>query len=256
MEDIEAATLDDVRDFFRTYYVPNNAVLTICGDFDPRQTLELVERYFGEIPPGGSPPVVEGNPDLPLRIGETVREEVAADVPLPRVYLAARVPPFTGEHFYPGEVAASILGTGKAARLYRRLVRDRRIAKDVAAFLFPLQMGAGMLLLQATGYPGADPRALEAALGEELDGLVHVEPAELDRAVAMTETHLLREVQRVGRRADLLSMFDQFFDDPGRLSTEVDRLRAVTAEDVERFAAEYLGPDNRAILTYVPRGAE
>ena len=99
MEDIGGATLDDVAEFFRTYYVPNNAALTLAGDIDPPRALALVERYFGEIPAGGPIPPIPGMPALPPRIGETVRAEVVAEVPLPRLYLAGRIPPVDSEGF-------------------------------------------------------------------------------------------------------------------------------------------------------------
>jgi len=256
MEDIGAATLEDVAEFFETFYVPNNAVLTLAGDFDSDSALDLIERYFGEIPSGASIPPLPGEVEIPAVMGDTVREEVVADVPLPRVYLAVRVPPITAEGFHTAEVAATVLGGGKASRLYRSLVREKRVAKDVLAYLFPLQTSASLLLFWVTGYPGADPETLERALLEELEGLASVGQGELDRAVALTETHLMRNLQQVGGRADLLSMFDQTFDDPARLNTEVDRVRAVTRSQVQDFGGEFLGPENRAFLTYIPGDGE
>jgi zinc protease len=252
MEDIGAATLDDVAEFFQTFYVPNNAVLTLAGDFEPDRALSLVDKYFGEIPQGGPIPSIPGNVRLPPVIGETVEVSVVGDVPLPRVYLGARVPPIVEEEFHVAEVAATVLGSGKASRLYRSLVREKRVAKDVLTYLFPLQSGASLLLAWITGYPGSDPKVLTEALIEELEGLSSVTQAELDRAVALTETHLLRRIQRIGERADLLSMFDQIFDDPGRLNSEVERVRAVTRDQIRDFASGYLGADNRALLTYIP----
>jgi len=254
MGDLDAATLDDVATFFAAYYVPSNAVLTVAGDFDSDRTLDLVDAWFGEIPAGAPIPPLPGEPSLPPLIGNTVRDEVVGDVPLPRVIIAMRIPPYSEDGFAVAEVARSVLGTGRASRLYRRLVRERRVAKDVTTYAFPLLTGAGMLLTWATGYPGGKPEELEAALAGELEGLVDVASDEVERAVAVTETDLVRSLERVAERADLLSMFDLYFDDPGRLNTEIDRLRAVTPEQVRAFAAERLGPDNRAVLSYVPGG--
>jgi predicted Zn-dependent peptidase len=236
--------------------VPNNAVLTLAGDFEPGPALKLVDRYFGEIPSGDPIPPLPGIVDIPPTIGQVVREEVVSDVPLPRVYLACRVPPFTADGFQATEVAATVLGSGRSSRLYRSLVREQRIAKDVLAYVFPLHTSASLLLFWVTGFPGQDPGVLERALVEEVEGLSSVNQKELDRAVAMTETHLMRNIQRVGERADLLSMFDQAFDDPARLNDEVERVRAVDREQVRSFVSDYLGPDNRAFLTYIPGGAE
>jgi len=126
------------------------------------------------------------------------------------------------------------------------------MAKDVTSFVFPLTTGAGMLLTWATGFPDGDPAELEAALVAELEGLVSVTGGELERAIALTETGLVRQIEQVGQRADLVSMFDQLFDDPERLNGELERLRAVTPADVSAFVERFLGADNRAILTYVP----
>jgi zinc protease len=255
MEDLDAATLDDVAAFFRTYYVPNNAVLTVAGDFDRSRALDAIDAFFGEIPAGRPIPPVPGDPTVPPLIGSTVRDRVVSDVPLPRVIMAARIPPYSSPDFAVAEVTRGVLGTGRASRLYRRLVRERRVAKDVVAYAFPLLTGASMLLVWVTGYAETPPEELERALADELEALSDVEDAEIERAIAVTETDLVRSLERVGERADLLSMFELYFDDPGRLNRELDRLRAVTSSDVRRFATERLGADNRAVLTYVPEVA-
>lgn len=252
-EDIAAATLDDVAEFFRTFYVPNNAVLTVVGDLEPERALASVEKYFGVLSPGGPIPPFPGNPDLSPTLGGTVRDEVEARVPLPRVYVGFRAPSLKDPAFHVGEVTALILGTGRASRLYRSLVWERKVAKDVSVHLLPLELGASVLLCWITGYPGTSSTDLETALLGELEGLAVVSAEELARAVALAESHFLRELQPVGERADLLSMFDQIFQDPARLNSELDRIRSVSERQVEAFARRYLGPDNRAILAYRPR---
>ena len=252
MEDIDAATLDDVASFFKTFYVPNNAVLTIAGDIDPAEALGQVERYFGDIEPGDPIPPLPGNSDLDPLIGSTVRDHVISDVPLPRVIMAFRVPPYSSPDFAVAEVSRALLGMGRASRLYKRLVRERRVAKGVVTYVFPLLTGASMLLVWATGYPGSNPADLEAAMSEEIDALAGAEQSEVDRAIALTETDLVRTLERVAERADLLSMFDLYFGDPGRLNSELDRLRAVSLDQIRSFAGERLGTDNRAVLVYEP----
>jgi len=187
-------------------------------------------------------------------VGETRRERVEGDVPLPRVYLAGRIPTFTTDRYYDADVAATVLATGKASRLYARLVRGRGIATDVGAYAFPLRTGAGILLVRATGFAHVEAEALEAALVEEVEALDETEERELERAVAMNESGLVRRIERVGERADLLSMFHLYFGDPGRLNSEIDRVRAVDGERLRRFAEERLGPENRVLLSYVPGG--
>jgi zinc protease len=253
IQDIRDVTLGDVSDFFRTYYVQNNPVLTLAGDLDPADALARVDHWFGEIPPGDDPPPIPGETEIEPLIGATVQERVEADVPLPRAYLAARIPPFTDEGFYAADVASSILADGRASRLFRRLVRERKVAKDVVAFALPLTAGRTFLLSWATGFEGSDPDELERALADEVEGLVDVAGHEVERAVALAETRLLRQVEQLSSRADLLSMYQMLFGDAGRLSRELDHLRGVTPDRVRELAEGLLGPENRAILTYLPR---
>ncbi len=254
MADIDAATLEDVEDFFGTYYVPNNAVLTVAGDFEADRAIELIERYFGEIPAGEPIPPIPGTSKIDAVLGKTVSSRVKAEVPLPRVILAFRIPPYTDGAFTTAEVAQAVLGTGRASRLYRRLVRERRLAKDVVTYAFPLLTGAAMLLVWATGFPDTSIEDLEAGLAGEVEGLADVTPEEVARAVALSETDIVHALERMGERADLLSMFDLYFDDPARLNGEIARLRSVTAADVRSFASERLVERNRAVLVYEPGG--
>jgi len=255
MADIDAATLDDVASFFRTYYVPNNAVLTVAGDIEPAAALELIRRQFGEIPAGAAPPPIPGRTELPPKLGATVRDHVVAEVPLPRLIMSFRVPPFSADDFAVAEVSRALLGMGRASRLYRSLVRERRVAKSVVTYIYPLLTGASTILTWATGYPETDLDALEKAMSEEIEGLAEAQQSEVDRAIALVETDLVHSLERVATRADLLSMFDLYFDDPGRLNRELDRLRAVTVDQIRAFAREHFGDDNRAVLTYAPKGA-
>ncbi len=254
MEDLDAASLEDVEQFFRTYYAPNNAVLTLCGEFDPARARERVAAYFGEIPAGPPVPPLPGRTELPPVLGAEVRDVVEQDISLPRLYLAHRIPAYGSDGFYPAAVASYILAWGKASRLYRSLVRERRLAQDVVAYSFPIVVGSAMLVIWATAPPGVEPQRLEAALLEEIAGLATIQDAEVERAVHLLEARRLIDLQRVDERADLFSMYAMLFEDPDRINTELDRLRSVTTDDVRRFAERYLGGDNRAFLVYVPRG--
>jgi zinc protease len=254
MEDLDAASLEDVEEFFRTYYVPNNAVLTLAGDFHSAGALSLIERYFADIPAGAEPPPLPADASVPQKLGETVREHVVSEVPLPRLIMAFRVPPYSSDDFAVAEVSRALLGMGRASRLYRRLVRERRVAKSVVSYVYPLLSGASMMLVWATGYPGGELAVLEAAMTEELEALAGAEQPEVARAIALAETDLVHTLERVSGRADLLSMFELYFDDPDRLNRELDRLREVTVDQIRAFAAERLGADNRAVLTYQPAG--
>ena len=258
MADLDAASLDDVRDFFETYYAPNNAVLTLCGDFDRAEALRLVERWFGPIPRGKPIPPLAGRPTLePFKLGGEVRR-VAGGVPLPRVYAAYRIPVYGTPEYYAADVATELLAGGKSARMYRHLVREQRIARSVSAFLLPVVTGASAFIARVNGGAGEDVAAMERAMVDEIERLATepIDPAELERAITGLEARHVFDLQKVNERADQISMLTTYFDDPGLINTELDRYRAITADDVRRFVAEYLTEDNRVILTYLPDAAE
>ncbi|HYH78421.1 MAG TPA: pitrilysin family protein [Longimicrobium sp.] len=255
MEHLDATSLDDVRDFFQTYYAPNNGVLTLCGDFDPAEARRLIERWFGPIPRGPAIPPLPGTPVLdPLKLGTEVRETRRGQVPLPRVYVGWRIPAYGTPDYYAADVASELLAGGKSARLYRELVRGRRLARSVAAFVLPVVTGASALIARGNVPAGEDPAILERAMRDEIARLAGggVDAAEVERAVTGLEARHVFDLQKVNERADQLSQLTTYFDDPGLINTELERYRAVTADDVRRFAAEYLGDDNIVVLTYLP----
>jgi zinc protease len=257
MGDLTAASLDDVRQFFATYYTPDNAVLTIAGDFDPAEAKSLIERYFGPIPRGrGKPPL----PDLslPARFDSPPREVVPDDVRVPRVYIAFRSPPYGSDLYYPASVAGAVLGMKKGSRLHRSLVRDQQLASEANAFTFDLAKGSDLLIVDVTARPGVSADDLERAVVAEIDRFMVEGPseAEVERAVALIETEFVSKLQSAGDRADTLSMFATYLGDPSRINTHVDRFRAVTASEVARFARERLGVANRATLVYEVKAAD
>jgi len=254
MEDLDAASLEDVETFFSTYYRPNNAVLTLCGDFEEPRALELVDRWFGDIPAGAPVPPIPGRTGIPTVLESPVRAVVEQDLSLSRVYRAYRIPPYGDPEWYPAGVAAHVLAWGKASRLNRRLVRERRLAQDVVAYAFPIVVGAAMLVVWATARPGVDVEELERALDAEIADLAGVTDEEVTRAIRLIEARQLDELQKVDERADQLSMFTCLFDDPGLINTELERVRAVRAGDIRDLAARHLAPGGAATLIYVPQG--
>ena len=253
MEDLDAASLEDVAAFFRTYYAPNNAVLAVAGDVDPAQVRKWVELYFGDIPANRAIPAL-GDMSLPAVLGAEVREVVEDRVPLPRHFFAFRAPILGDPRFDALEVAAQILAGGKGSRLYRRLVRDEKIAQDVSFFSLGLIGGASIAAGQATVRPGIDPAVVERAFEEELErlGREPVTDDELVRARALIETFELEALQRTDERADRLAMYATLLDDPDMINRQLGRYLAVTAADIQAVAAEVLRPDNRVVLTYMP----
>ncbi|GJG85822.1 zinc protease [Gemmatimonadetes bacterium T265] len=254
MTDLDAASLDDVRQFFATYYTPDNAVLTVAGDFESGEAKRLIEELYGPIPRGvGRPPLPPM--ELPATFGRTLREEVADDVQLPRVLLAFRIPPFGTEAHYVAEMAAAVLGVRQGSRLVRALVREQQVASDVHAFTYDLPKGADLLVVDAVARPGVSAAQLEAAVAAEVERMRAggVTAEELERARALVESGFVVALQSAGDRADQISRFACYFGDPSLVNAQVARYQAVTAEQVTAFAREQLSEDNRAYLVYVPR---
>jgi predicted Zn-dependent peptidase len=253
MEDLDAASLDDVKAFFRTYYAPNNAVLSLVGDVDPAEARAWVTRYFANIPPNPAIPPL-GDLSLELTLGGERRTIVEAAVPLPRVYIAFRAPVFGDHRLDALEVASQILAGGKGSRLHTRLVRQDRIAQDVVLFTLGFTGGASVSAGWATARPGIPIERVEAVLNEELEKVATelVTDDEMVRARALVETDELGALQRVEERADRLSMYATLFDDPGLIDRMLERYLAVTPEAIREAAAAVFRPENRAVVTYLP----
>jgi len=254
MDDLSAASLDDVAQFFATYYTPDNAVLSIAGDFDKAETRKLIVDYFGPIPRGkGKPPLPPM--DLPPVFGERRRELVYDNVSLPRLFMAFRSPVFGSEEYYAASVTSALLGLRRGSRLHRSLVRERQIAADVSAFTFDLAKGTDLLVVDVTARPETSASQLEEEVEREIDRLHSdgASEAEVRRAIALIETDLTASLQSAGERADRLSMFATFFKEPRLINEQASRYAGVTVEQVNRIISERFGDDNRANLIYVPK---
>jgi zinc protease len=253
MDDIAAATLEDVRGFFRTYYTPNNAVLTLAGDIEPAAALERAEAWFGEIPPGPPvPPVVV--PRLPM--GGERREVLEDDVRLPRVYIAFRGPDYGDRLWYAADLLSAVLAGGKSSPLYRDLVYDRQIAQDVGASVAPYEKG-GTFMLVATARPGVDIAVLEDALlgYAAAAAAAPPDPADLERARNRMLTDIYGGLQKLDGIADLFSQFATYFDDPAGVADEASRYLRIAPEDLVEYASTYFKESERAVVRVVPREA-
>jgi predicted Zn-dependent peptidase len=254
MADLDAATLEDAQDFFRTYYAPNNAVLSVVGDIDPEQTLAWIEKYFGSIPShdGKRPPrdgrTVDRDGSAPMR------QHLVAEVPS-RALMAAYLLPLDGtRESNAADLALTILGSGESSRLYNRLVRHDRSAVGAGFGLLRLAGAPSLGWLDAKTSGDATVEAVEAAVDEELARFAAEGPtaAELERAQAQIEREWLDRLDTVHGRADELCRFAVLFGDPKRLDSALAEVLDVTAEEVRAVAERYLTPDNRAVLTYEP----
>jgi predicted Zn-dependent peptidase len=254
MADLDAASLDDVSQFFRLHYAPNNAVVTVVGDVEPDQVRAWVSRYFGAIPANPNLPAFLPDMSLPPTLGGETRVVIPDRVPLPRIFWAFRAPVYGDHRLDALDMAGQILAGGKGSRLHRRLVREERLAQDVALFTMGCVGGASLSAGWATARPGVDLERLEAVYWEELERIARepVSTDELERARALTEADELGALMRVDERADRLSMYATLFDDPDLINRILPRYLAVTADDIRRVCADVFRADNRAVITYLP----
>ncbi|HEX2190705.1 MAG TPA: pitrilysin family protein [Longimicrobiaceae bacterium] len=256
LEDLENARLEEVREFFRTYYVPNNAVLAVAGDIDVEATREMVRRFFGPIPRGAEPPA---RPDaaVPPRIGAPVREAIEdANAPAPAVYVGYRVPNARDPRAAAVSVLSGYLADGRTSPLYQALVQRQQVAANVFSFNFEIADGADLLVVGAVGKPGGDPAALERALLAEMEGIgARIDAAGLRRVQAAARFGLVNQLQSMGGfggRSDVLAEGWTIHGDPGWINRRLPAIDAVTVDGLRALAAERLAPENRVTLVFTP----
>jgi predicted Zn-dependent peptidase len=253
MADLDAATLEDARTFFRTYYAPNNAVLSVVGDIDPEQTIAWVEKYFGTIPAhDGKQPPRDGT--LPDTIGAEVRELIEEEVPSRALMSAYRLPHDGTREADAADLALTVLGSGESSRLYNRLVRRDRTAVSAGFGLLRLSGAPSLGWLDVKSSGEATVAQIEAAVDEELARFAADGPTaeELERAQAQIEREWLDRLTTVAGRADELCRYAVLFGDPKLVNTALARVLDISADEVRAVAAARLRPDNRAVLVYEP----
>ncbi|MFQ5678485.1 MAG: M16 family metallopeptidase [Gemmatimonadota bacterium] len=252
MEDLDAASLDDVRDFFDRFYGPNNAVLVLAGDL-PTDAIRRVDRWFGEIPPRERPPPVL----VPMAGNGEVRRTLTDRVQVPRVYLLYHSPPFGDPSFEAGDVLTFLLADGKSSRLYRELVYERRIAAEVQAFTWPTER-VGMLIVVATARPGVAAGTLEEGIAETLEATRGREPPaeEMEGARNRARRSLVARLDGMGSRADAFAHAAMLRDDPGYVNEAFGRYAAVGGEEVAAVARKLLRAENGAVVYVVPEASD
>ena len=252
-QDIQAAKLEDVKDFFRRYYAPNNASLAIVGDIDVARTKALVEKYFGSLSRGPAVPAVDAKtPPITSERRAVVKDKVE----LPRVYLAWITPSI----FQPGDaeadLTARILGGSKASRLYRSLVFDKKIAQTVTANQQSLALGS-VFQISATAKPGHTAEELEKAIDAELasyaaNGPTAEELAAAQNALYSSTVLSLENYGSFGGVANRLNLYNHFLKDPGYLNHDLARYAALTPASLKAFAAAHLQPSHRVVVQGIP----
>jgi zinc protease len=250
MEDLTAASVDDVMAFFRRYYAPNNATLVLAGDFDRAKTKQLVEQYFGPIPTGEP---ITRRPAPEVRLTGVKRIAMEAKIQQPQLYVSYPTP----ANFAPGDRELDLLGNvlagGKSSRLYKRLVYEMKIAQAVTASQQSQLLGSSFEIT-ASPMPGHTLDEILAVIDEEIAGLQAkpVDAPELERARNQIESDTVRSLESLLARAERLQTYNYLAGDPGFLTEDLRKYRAVEPAAVQRAAQQYLKKDARVIVTIDP----
>ncbi|HEX2076462.1 MAG TPA: pitrilysin family protein, partial [Longimicrobium sp.] len=252
MADLEAAELEDVNQFFRTYYAPNNASIAVVGDVNPQQVRQWVERYFGWIPRGQE---VQRPQPTPVSLAATTYTTREDRVSLPQLNMIWH----TGPRFSPDEAAVNalvaILTDGKSSRLNKRLVYDEQVAAFVQSFN-DASLLAGEMWILVRAKPDVDLDRMEAAVDEEVARLAQTPPSreELDRVINGLVTNFVGALETVEGKAERLNHYLYYAGDPGFAERDLARYRALTPADIQRVARQYLDGKNRVVISIVPQG--
>jgi zinc protease len=252
MEDLNAATVEDVAQFFKTYYAPNNAVLTLVGDFNTKDAIGRIKKNFERIPRQPDPPAIDMTE--PVQTAErraTVDDVLARSA---RVDLAFKAIPGNTADFYALQVLSNALQGGQSSRLYQKLVKEKEQVTGVFGFMDE-KRGPGALYVSATVKPGVKVADVEANIYQEIERLKKEPIAdwELQKAKNTTRRAFINNLQNSLSRAINLSQYAVYYNDPSLINTRLDKVNAVTKEDVQRVANQYLRDTNRTVVITMPK---
>jgi zinc protease len=252
MVDLNAASVEDVAAFFKTYYAPNNAVLAIVGDVKTDDCLARIRKHFESIPSQPAPvPVDMAEPPQTTERRLTLDDALAR---LHRLDVVYKIPPAMS----PDEDALSVLGTvlggGRSSRLYEQIVRQKQLASNASAFA-GTSRGPGLFRVNATAVPGKSIADIESGISEEIEKVKNgpIADWEIQKARTTARSSFVSSVQSTLSRAILLSQYALFYDNPGLINTRAEKIAAVTAEDVQRVARQYLTRENRTVVITSPK---
>jgi len=250
MADLDAASVEDVHAFFRKYYGPNNAVLTIVGDVSVADAFDAAKRYFGHLPAIPQPPAAPDGTIGPLT--GVQRDDVVSDVPSDLITMMFRLPVDGTPELDAAGLALDILAAGQSGRLNRRLVRDEQIAQSVSGGALPLIGGVSFGTLTGIASDGVDLQKVEDALLEEIEKLATegVSSEELATVQAQAERDWLEQLATCAGRADEISHYALLFGDANRINTRIDQVQAVTVEQVQAAAAKWIRAAGRVQVSY------
>ncbi|MFL6255903.1 MAG: M16 family metallopeptidase [Pyrinomonadaceae bacterium] len=254
MEDLDAATVEDVQEFFRVYYAPNNAVLTVCGDFDSDEARALVEKYFASIPSQPAPPPVDvSEPEEVAERSELYRDPFAQ---LPAIMLGWKVPTRRTPDFYALSLGSDLLLDGDSSRLYQRLVKDEESVVGIQGGMGE-RRGPSTLCIFAIPKPGHTTEAIRATIQEEVErlGTEGPSPDEMEKLRNTLLNDAVRSRQSTLFRAQRLAEYTLYDGDPSHFNTELEHFLAVTPERIRETVSRYLLTDNHSVMEVVPAHA-
>ncbi|MET0384738.1 MAG: insulinase family protein [Polyangiales bacterium] len=251
MQDLQAAPLSAVQEFFNTYYAPNNAVIGIAGDFEPQAALQLVQQYFGTIPQAKVKPF--NTPDPAPQTAERKDSMLDPLAELPAFHVGYHIPKDRDPDHYPLELLASVLGDGESSRLYQKLVKEKEILQEIDVNTDG-RRGPDLFSFWGIAAQGKSPEAARQLIDAELTAIAKngITPRELDKAKNRKRAEFVFGLQTNLARATHLAEYEAFFGDAALLEGELPRYAAVTSDDVKRVAGQYFAATNRTILDVVP----
>jgi len=262
MEDLSAASAEDVRNFFRTYYAPQNASLVVAGDIDPVEARRKIEYWFSDVKPGRLADPIEVPP---VSLPGVVTEQIEDNVQLPRLFILWHTPPTYAPGDAELDVVSNVLTAGKNSRLYKRLVYDLQVAQNVSASQNSAPLGS-MYLIDVVARPSSDPPAvtlakLKAIVDEELDKLRSAPPdaREVERALNQAEASFYNRMERIGGfggKADQLNGYYTATGNPDFFNEDLSRYLALRPDDIQAAVRKWLVPDRRVEITVVPASTE
>ena len=251
MEDLNAATVEDVAAFFKMYYAPNNAVLTIVGDFKTADALAKARKYFENIPRQPTPPAVDMTEPTQKEERKATVDDVLARAP--RLDLAYKAVPGNTADFYALQVLSAALQQGQSSRLYQKLVREKEMVSGVGGFMDE-KRGVGAFYTNATLRPNVKIDDVAAVIYEEIDRLKKEPIAdwELQKAKNTTRRNFINGLQSSLNRAVTIGQYTVYYNEPNLINVRLDKVAAVTKEDVQRVANKYLIDTNRTVVITMP----
>jgi zinc protease len=249
---IRNATDQEFVDFYNTFYVPNNAVLIVAGDIQEDEARKLVNKYFADIPKGQRE-IPRPEMNEPRRTVE-VRDTVYDNIQLPLVLHAYHTPAMGSKDFYAMDMLNTLLSQGQSSRLYRALVDEQRVALQAGAMSLPLEH-PGLALVFALPNLGIEPADLEQKMIEEINKVRNemISEEELQKLKNQFESRMINQLTTIAGRANRLADLHTYYGNAGLINTYLDRYLAVTREDIQRVAREYLREDNRVVLYFLPK---